>query len=125
MGENVLKGQVKNFKKGRDRAMEKMGQPTLFDRPDVVTVIYTAAPVDGRNVAQGDRVHAHIAADCQSVRLAKGHEVVGDVTGDGATTLLRALGEPGSPGCAPMNVVEVSPVSGFIKVVVDNKDDSQ
>src|SRR3954464_6642665 len=120
MGENVLKGQVKDFKKGTDRSLKDMATPTLFDRPDIMSTVYTAAPVEGCDVAKGDRLEAHAAADGRCVHLVKGHVVVGRVEGDGAESLLEGLREPGSPGVVPMRVRKVSSVSGFIEAVVDD-----
>ena len=58
MGENVLKGQVESFKKGSDRSLMEMATPTLFDRPDIMSTIYTAGPVEGCGVTKGDRLEA-------------------------------------------------------------------
>lgn len=90
MGENVLKGQVKDFKKGSDRSLRDMATPTLFDRPDIMSTVYTAAPVEAGGVAKGDRLEAHAAADGHSVLLVKGHVTVGRIEGDGAKSLLDA-----------------------------------
>jgi hypothetical protein len=120
MGENVLKGQVKNFKKGTDRSLQDLAVPTLFDRPDIVSTVYTATPVGGCVLANGDQLEAHSAADGRCVHLVKGHIVIGTVGGDGANSLLEALREPGGPGVVPMRVRKVSSVSGFIEVVVDD-----
>jgi hypothetical protein len=120
MGENVLKGQVQNFKKGSDRSLKDMAAPTLFDRPDIVSTVYTAAPVDGCIVAEGDRLEAHAAADGRCIHLVKGHVCVGRIEGDGGKVLLDALREPGSPGIVPMKVTGVSAVSGFLKAVIEN-----
>ena len=58
MGENVLQGQVKSFKKGTDRSLKDMASPTLFNRPDIMSTVYTAAPVEGCGVRKGDRLEA-------------------------------------------------------------------
>ena len=118
MGENVLQGQVKRFKKGTDRSLKSMATPTLFDRPDIMSTVYTAAPVEGRPAAEGDRLEAHAAADGRCIHLVKGHVTVGRIEGDGANALLEALRTPGSPGVVSMTVQGVSSVSGFIKAVV-------
>ncbi len=124
MGENVLKGQVESFKKGTDRSLKNMAAPTLFDRPDIVSTVYTAAPVDGCAVAEGDRLEAHAAADGRCIHLVKGHVCVGQIEGDGSKVLLDAMREPGSPGVVPMRVTNVSAVSGFFKAVLaDGKGD--
>jgi hypothetical protein len=120
MGENVLKGQVQNFKKGSDRSLKDMAAPTLFDRPDIVSTVYTAAPLDDCAVAEGDRLEAHAAADGGCIHLVKGHVCMGRIEGDGRKVLLDALREPGSPGIVPMRVTGVSAVSGFFKAVIEN-----
>jgi hypothetical protein len=125
MGENVLQGQVKSFKKGTDRSLKDMASPTLFDRPDIMSTVYTAAPVEDRTVTEGDRLEAHAAADGRCIHLVKGHVTVGRIDGDGAKALLEALRAPGNPGVVPMTVKDVSGVSGFIKAVVaDGKGDA-
>jgi hypothetical protein len=125
MGENVLKGQVKDFKKGTDRSLKDMATPTLFDRPDIMSTVYTAAPVGGSGVAKGDRLEAHATADGWCVRLVKGHVIVARIEGDGAKSLLDALRAPGSPGVVTMRVRKVSSVSGFIEAVVDDSKGAQ
>lgn len=125
MGENILEGQVKSFKKGQGREMKTMAQPKLFSRPDVISTTYSVAPVDGRSMSEGERLHAHAATDGQSIYLARGHEVVGRIEGDGAKTLLEALREPESPGMVSMNVTNVSPVSGYSKAVIAERTGSQ
>src|SRR5215208_1320837 len=102
MGENVLKGQVDGFKKGTDRSLRDMATPTLFDRQDIMSTVYTSAPVKGCGVTEGDRLEAHAAADGRYVHLVKGHIVVARIEGDGAKSLLEALRAPGSPGVVPM-----------------------
>jgi hypothetical protein len=120
MGENVLKGQVESFQKGADRSLKDMAMPTLFDRPDIMSTVYTAAPVEGGGVAKGDRLEAHAAADGRCVHLVKGHVILGRIEGDGAKSLLEALRAPGDPGVVTMRVRKVSSVSGFIEAVVDD-----
>lgn len=118
MGENVLQGQVKSFKKGADRSLKDMATPTLFHRQDIVSTTYTVAPVEGSAVAEGDRLEAHVAADGRCVDLVKGHVCVGRIEGDGAKSLIEALREPGGPVLVPTKVTDVSVVSGFFKVVL-------
>lgn len=118
MGENVLRSQVKSFQKGADRSLEKMSVPTLFDRPEVISVLYTAVPLDGCKVAVDDQLDAYAAADGKSVLLANGHTSIARIDGDGALSLLDALQRPGSPGVVRMAVTNLSPISGFINVIV-------
>jgi hypothetical protein len=125
MGENILKGQVKSFKKGTDRSLQEMAKPMLFDRPDLISTIYTAAPTEGQAVAEGDHLEAHASADGQCIHLAKGHVCVARIEGDGAKALLDALREPGSPGVISMNITTVSEVSGYMKAVIVGKNGAQ
>jgi hypothetical protein len=118
MGENVLKSQVKNFRKGTDRSLKDMAAPTLFNRPDIVSTVYTAAPIEGCAVAEGDHLEAHASADGRCINLVKGHVCVGRIDGDGGKSLIAALREPGGPVSVPMDAKDVSAVSGFFKVTL-------
>ena len=117
MGENILQGQVKSFKKGVDRSLQAMTAPTLFSRPDNVTTTFAAAPLNGCTVSEGDQLDAHASADGLQIHLAKGHISVARIEGDGAKPLLEVLRRPGSSGIVLMKVIGVSPISGFIKAV--------
>jgi len=125
MGENVLQGQVKSFKKGADRALESMAAPTLFRRPDILSTTYTAIPLDGFAAVPGDDLDAYASADGQHIHLAKGHISVARIEGDGATSLLEALRQSGSPGVVTMKVKDVSAVSGFIKATIVEGNDNR
>lgn len=118
MGENVLQGQVKQFQKGRDRSLAGLALPTLLDRPDIVTIKYTAAPVNGYEVQVGQKLVGHVSADGSQINLADGHRVVATIRGDGANTLIDALRVPRSPGITNMKVVDVSPISGFLTTTI-------
>jgi hypothetical protein len=118
MGENVLRGQVKNFRKGADRSLDKLVERTLFDRPDIVSTTFTAMPDDGQALSEGEQLDAHASADRQSIHLARANVLVARIEGDGAKTLLDHLIKPGSPGVLPMKIVSVSAISGYIKAVV-------
>jgi hypothetical protein len=125
MGENVLQGQVKSFKKGADRSLKKMAAPTLFNRPDIVSTTYTAAPLEGCTAKEGDQLDAHASADGRHVHLAKGHVAIARIEGDGAKLLLDVLRESGSPGIVAMKATNVSALSGFIKAVVVGGNESE
>jgi len=124
MGENVMQGQVKQFQKGRDRALNDMAAPSLFDRPDIVTTTYTASTINGVELQVGHTLVGHISGDGSRINLADGHRVVGVIEGDGASALISALKEPNSPGIANMLIVNVSAISGFIKTTVSEPKDS-
>ncbi len=121
MGENIVKGQVKSFKKGSDRSLRLMSLPTLFDRPDIISTAYTTSPVERGDTQVGDQLEAHAAPDGRSVNLVKGHLVIARIEGDGAAALLDGLRAPGNPGVAPMVVQKVSSISKCIEVVLDDR----
>lgn len=125
MGENVLRGQVKDFQKGRDRSLQDMAAPTLFYRPDVIATNYTAAPVNGSRVEPGKVLYGYVSADGQSVNLADGHRTVGTMSGDGAKTLIDAIRSTEGLGFAAMKVTEVSEISGYFKATVDHGKQNQ
>ena len=118
MGENIVQDQVKKFKKRRDRRLKSMAMPTLFDRPDIVTTSYTAAPTNGAKIRPGQLLTGHVSADGKRIDLAAGNKVVAKIEGDGANALIAALREPNNPGITDMNVDEVSSISGFLKTTI-------
>lgn len=124
MGENILQNQVKNFKKGVDRSIKLLSTPTLFDHEDVVRTTYTAAPLNGSEVEPGAVLLGHIGVDGQSVNLAKGHQIVATIKGDGARSLVDAMQERGSAGIASMRVIDRSTISGFLKVIIQEREGS-
>ena len=120
MGENVLLGQVKDFKKSRDQALQKMAAPTLFDRPDVISTNFTASPINGSRLQTGVMLSGYVSADGNCVYLAQGHQKVGTISGDGAKALIEGIEQTQGLGFASMKVIEISPISGFFKVRVDD-----
>jgi hypothetical protein len=118
MGENIMLNQVKQFKKGRDRSLEQMSVPTLFDRPDIVTTIYTAVPTSVGEVRIGQRLLGYVSADGNRINLADGNRVMAIIEGDGARDLISALRGANSPGVTEMNVESVSQISGFLKTTI-------
>ena len=119
MGENVLRSQVKNFEKGRDRSLRKMTAPSLFVREDKVLTHYTAAPVNGNRVQVGDKLVGHVSADGNCVTVADGHRSVGMITGDGAKTIIRDVRASDGIGFAQLEVTDTKQISGFFTVAVE------
>lgn len=118
MGDNFLKGQARNFTKGRDLANAESKEPTLFPRPEFVNVVYTAFPGPGCNFSDGETLFVIASEDGESAVLARGHQSVGRIEGDGAKSLLAALNEPGAAGIAQLRIGEVSGVTGAAKAVI-------
>jgi hypothetical protein len=119
MGDNFLKRQVRNFKKGRDLATAELSLPTLFDRPEVVSTVYTASPAQNCQFDSGEVLLAVAAEDGHSAILARGYKSVGCIEGDAAKSLLSALREPGSAGAVQIRITEVSGLAGVAKAVVE------
>ena len=112
MGDNFLCQQVKNFKKGRDRAKAEREKPKLLQRPDLLNTVYPGKPAEGVTFLNGEDLLALASKDGQHIDLARGHRRAGRTDGDAAKELLDALRQPGSGGVVKVKVVEVCPVSG-------------
>jgi hypothetical protein len=125
MGENILQEQVKQFQKGRDRSLEQLAEPTLFERAEVVATIFTAQPTDDAPLRAGEVLQGHASADGKTVVLAQGHRSVGVVNGDGAKSLLAGLRAPGCSGMVQVEVTDVSSISGFFKVTLKESGNNQ
>jgi len=118
MGDNFLKRQAENFKKGRDLAIDDLSQPTLWNRPEFVQTIFTAVPGKECQLRSGEVLTVYASEDGNTATLARGHRSVGHIGEDGAKLLLGALSEKGSGGIAQVQVTEVSGLSGFGKAVI-------
>jgi hypothetical protein len=112
MGDNFLLQQIRNFKKGRDRAKEETNRPTLFQRPDLLNTIYPGRPAEGVKFQVNEELFAVASRNGEHVELVRGHQKVGRADGDAARELLEALREPGAGGVVKVRVGEVSRVSG-------------
>ena len=112
MGDLFRKQQAKNFKKGRDRAMEEVERPRLFERPELVRTIFTLLPADGVALSEGERLLALTEDRASPVFAVRGHEKVGVVDGEGAEVLRQAIASPEGPGIAELRVTSVSELSG-------------
>jgi hypothetical protein len=61
MGDNFLKQQVRNFKKGRDKALEKLSQPTLYTTPETVGKTFPVFEANGQAVTTDDAMPLHFS----------------------------------------------------------------
>lgn len=120
MGDNFLKRQARNFKKGRDRAIAEQRQSVLFSRRDIITTEYTIRPEAGCALQNGEGLLAVLREDGRQVALARGHTQVGRIEGDGAESLVEALREPGIGGVVEVTVTNVSQITGNAKAVIRN-----
>jgi hypothetical protein len=95
MGDNFLKQQVRNFEKGRDKALDKLSQPTLYTAPDTVSKSYPVFEVSGQTVTAGDVLLAVPSRTPGRVELARGTSHVGYAEGETAAPILAAAGGVG------------------------------
>lgn len=118
MGDNFLKRQTENFKKGRDLAIDELSRPTLWNQPEFVQTIFTAFPGENCQLESGEILTVYPSDDGATATLARGHRSVGHIGGDGGKSLLGALNQTGTGGMAQIKVTEVSGLSGVGKAVI-------
>jgi len=116
MGDNFLRQQAKNFRKGRDLAMADIEMPRLFARPEHISTVYAAKPCEGEGYEEGESLLALLGHESDTIGLCRGHTRIGYIEGDGAKVLARALRKPDSPGAAMMRVSSVGELSGAAKI---------
>ena len=119
MGEHVLKEQLKNLKNRQIKTSATACLPGLFDRPDVLSQVFTTSINTGEQVQVGERLFAcHNSAE-KSLLIARSNRAIGRLDGEGAACLAEILQLRASGGIAQVEVVEVSDLSGTAKVRVD------
>lgn len=117
MGDNFLRRQTANFRKGRDQSAVDINNPTLFSRPEVSSTIYSVRPIESFAIKDGETLFVTPSADSERAVVARGHVEVGVIDGDGAKVLLDALKSSGV-GLAKVQITEVSVLSGMAKGVL-------
>ena len=95
MGDNFLKQQVRNFKKGRDKALGKLSAPTLFTTPETVGKTYPVFEVNGHTVTTDETLLAVPSRTPGRVELVRGTCPVGFAEGETAAPLVAASGGVG------------------------------
>ena len=118
MGDNFLKQQVRNFKKGQDRATNDLSRRKLFDQPEIVRTKYPVSEVNGKSLNVGDVLLALPSAVEGRVDLALGAHHVGVSEGDAAAALRSALAGPNGPGGVFVQVVSKGGLSGVAQVQI-------
>lgn len=96
MGDNLLKQQVRNFKKGRDKALDKLSQPALYTAPETVGKTFPVFEVSGQTVTAGDVLLAVPSRTPGRLDLARGTCHVGYADGETAAPILAAVGGVGA-----------------------------
>ena len=91
MGENYLTEQVNNATKRRDRTRQDNETPRLFQRADIIDVVYNGSPADGENFQEGERLLAKASDDGPHIDLIRCNRKVGRIEGDDAGKLHAEL----------------------------------
>lgn len=116
MGDNFLKQQVRNFKRGQDRAMSELGRRTLFDRPELVTSAYPVSEVNGHSISEGEEFLALPSREEGRIDFVLGNHLVGCSEGDAARALREVLDGPNGLGGVTVQVISKSELSGVAQV---------
>lgn len=95
MGDNFLKQQVRNFKKGRDKALDRLSEPTLFTTPETVGKTHPVFEVSGHTVTTGEVLLAVPSRTPGRMELVRGTCHVGYADGETAAPILAAAGGVG------------------------------
>jgi hypothetical protein len=117
MGDNLLRQQIKNFRKRRDIARTEAKTPKLYDRAEIVETVYEAIPINGDVFKENDVLYALPESDTV-ISLAKGHRKVATINGEAGKALRDALAEPDTAGVAEVRIVSISAISGTFAVKI-------
>lgn len=95
MGDNFLKQQARNFKKGRDKALDKLSKPTLFTTPETLGKTYPMFEVNGQSFTTDEVLIALPSKTQGRIEFVRGTCHVGFSEGETAAPLLAATGGVG------------------------------
>src|SRR6266568_8034087 len=90
MGDNFLKQQVRNFKKGRDKALDSLSKPTLFTALQALGRTFPVFEVNGYAFTSQDVLLAVPSRTPGRVEIVRGTHHVGFAEGEVAKPLLDA-----------------------------------
>ena len=92
MGDNYLDVQAKYAKRRRAKQKTESHQGGLFVRPDIMGQFFTVAPVPAHKFAENEFVVAMRNGDPDRLAVLRENRVIGYIDGDGAKTLIGAMG---------------------------------
>jgi len=118
MGENYLTEQVNNATKRRDRTRQDNETPRLFQRADIIDVVYNGTPADGENFQEGERLLAKASDDGPHIDLIRCNRKVGRIEGDDAGKLHAELRNPENGVMVRVQITNVSGLSGGADVSI-------
>jgi hypothetical protein len=116
MGDNLLRQQIQNFKKRRDKARAEAGVPNLYHRPEIIETVYEATPTNGESFKPDDVLY--VCCEDDHVVLAKGNKKVAVLCGDAGRALHESLNEPDTAGIAQVRIVSIMELSGGLLVQI-------
>lgn len=112
MGENYLHEQAENAQKRRDRARLDLARPKLFDRPDIIKVIYNVVPSNNEQLSNDEKLLVLAPKNRQEIDLLRDNIQVGTIQGEGVKTLHDELSKPENGGAVYIQISNVSKLSG-------------
>src|ERR1700722_413013 len=120
MGDRFRKQQIKNFQKGRDRAIEEAAKPKLFERPEAFKTIFTVQPIPGEECRVGEQLRVLMDDPDGPVHVVRGYQKIGLIEGDAGTELRIAASNPQGPNVAELKIIRVSALEGDAQAEVVN-----
>jgi hypothetical protein len=118
MGENFLSDQVAKATKRRDRSKLEEGTPKLFQRSDIIDVVYDGTPVDGDSFLEDERLLAKASDEGTQIDLIRCNRRVGWIEGEDAAKLHAELKNPENGTMLRVQISNVSRLSGGADVSI-------
>ena len=113
MGDNYLDGQAKYAKRRRAKEKTQSHQGGFFVRPDIMGRFYTIVPAPSDKLSQDEVVVAMRNGDPDRLAVLRENHVIGYINGDGAKSLIGAMGN--ALHAVRMRISSVGSLSGVGK----------
>jgi hypothetical protein len=113
MGDNYLDGQAKYAKRRRAKQKTQSHQGGLFVRPEIMGRFYTVVPAPSDKFTENEVVVAMRNGDPDRLALLRENRVIGFLNGDGAKSLIGAMGN--TLHAVRMRITSVGSLSGVGK----------
>src|SRR5437763_1486648 len=118
MGDNYLDEQAKYAKRRRANGKKQLHQGGVFVRPDIMGGFVNVVPAPSGNFVKDEIVIAMSNGDPDRLAVLRENRVVGTINGDGAKSLISAMG--GGIQAVPLRVTSVGSLSGVGKAELLN-----
>ena len=113
MGEDYLRQQAGNIKKRGDLAVTELGDPLLFQRPEVLNTLYTVEPDQSESLQLGEYLYAVRDSNQRSVAVLRNHKKVAHIGGASAQALMDLLNDQQFGGIVVLRIARVGHLSGI------------